>query len=140
MQAANGEGGMGMSVWPRPFLVMIMTDPPAVRMNVHMPMALVNMFVGVDVGEKRLPKPPEPNPNQGHSNHLLGPCGKALCRPRLPKEKKHGSHQQHTAGVAQSPPEPGLPGLHGTLEGKRRQGCQMVWSGQNMDGSRQDSC
>jgi hypothetical protein len=111
-----------------------MVDLRTVNVEMHMGIVTsVRMFVSVKVTMESLAQRPNPDSNQHHPDHPLGPRRELVERQNTSQQQKCYTSEDHTTGVTAAPHKSREPTTPSIVNRHRRYGRQVVWPRDNMD-------
>ena len=114
---------------------MAVRGPAVVNMDMNVVRTSVRMLMHMDLVGHRLARAPKADGDQGHADQSFRPRGKEFHRQHLAQQQREHPDQQDAAGVTESPAQTRGPALLAPPNGQRRDGRQMIRTGEDMDES-----
>jgi hypothetical protein len=115
VESANGKGGVGVAVRCRFGVFMAV----GMDVNVAMGVAVVGMFVHVEVVAEGLVQAPQTQGDEDDADHALRPPGERINGQYCFEEQGEDAHAQHAARVAYAPADADSPGRTAAFDRQR---------------------
>ena len=118
--------------------IVILAVAVGVKMDVGL--AVVPVFVRVDIVLERTAQRPQPDAEQHHAHEPFAPLGEQINRQPIPQPERKQADDTHARRMTEPPTRPRQPGAARTAHCQRRNGGEMVRSGPHMHDSGNKSC